>query len=295
VVKPKLFLVLAIVCWAFQLNAQQTILNSEALLWEISHDSLTEKSYLFGTMHVQDKRAFDFPDSMMVFLSQCKYFAGELDMDEAKASIHPADLLMPPDISLKTLLLKKEYKVVKKVCRKQLSPLERLMVNKIKPVFISALLTESVLKKEMPYALDEYLQKEASKKGLRTKGLETAEEQMKALETMTLKEQATYLYEEALHFNETEEAMNLMTEWYHNGQLDSLYLATTEDSSMKGEFGDAILGDRNQIMCDRLIPIMDKGPVFCAIGAAHLPGADGVLALLQAKGYRIRPIRKMKK
>lgn len=39
------------------------------------------------------------------------------------------------------------------------------------------------------------------------------------------------------------------------------------------------------------IPVIEaaagEGPVFAALGALHLSGADGVLALLQRKGFAI--------
>ena len=38
------------------------------LLWKVSHDSLEQESCLFRTIHLSDKRAFEFPDSLRFLL-----------------------------------------------------------------------------------------------------------------------------------------------------------------------------------------------------------------------------------
>jgi hypothetical protein len=61
---------------------------------------------------------------------------------------------------------------------------------------------------------------------------------------------------------------------------------------MQGEFGNALIKDRNSVMAERLEKLMQTDSTFCAIGAAHLPGENGVLQLLRKKGYTLRAIMK---
>jgi uncharacterized protein YbaP (TraB family) len=35
---------------------------------------------------------------------------------------------------------------------------------------------------------------------------------------------------------------------------------------------------------------MKKEPVFVAVGAGHLPGEQGLIALLKKAGYKLRPL-----
>src|SRR5436190_20347234 len=51
------------------------------LLWKIEGNGLQKPSYLFGTMHVRDVRAFEFSDSVMIALDQCRNFALEIHPD----------------------------------------------------------------------------------------------------------------------------------------------------------------------------------------------------------------------
>jgi len=61
------------------------------------------------------------------------------------------------------------------------------------------------------------------------------------------------------------------------------------DSDTKG-FEDEILDKRNQ----NWIPIIEKAAhdksTFFAFGAAHLAGEKGVVSLLRAKGYTVKPL-----
>ena len=45
-----------------------------------------------------------------------------------------------------------------------------------------------------------------------------------------------------------------------------------------------------QRMAERLLPLLAKGGVFVAVGALHLPGADGLLARLKAAGFSLRAL-----
>jgi uncharacterized protein YbaP (TraB family) len=43
-------------------------------------------------------------------------------------------------------------------------------------------------------------------------------------------------------------------------------------------------------MRDRALPLLRQGSAFIAVGAAHLPGKEGLLRLLEEEGYRIEMI-----
>ncbi|MNC85966.1 TraB family protein [compost metagenome] len=68
-----------------------------------------------------------------------------------------------------------------------------------------------------------------------------------------------------------------------------------EDSSGKSrearQFNEAfmrrLLHDRNVRMVERAEPRLREGGAFIAVGALHLYGGGGVLALLERRGYRV--------
>jgi uncharacterized protein YbaP (TraB family) len=57
--------------------SQQTWPNT--LLWRISGHGLSKPSYLFGTLHLQDKRLFNFGDSLYQSIEAVDGFALEID------------------------------------------------------------------------------------------------------------------------------------------------------------------------------------------------------------------------
>lgn len=71
-----LFLVLTLINQP--LKAQASDYN---LLWQISGKNLKGPSYLFGTMHLTDKRIFNFPDSLWIAIEACDQFAVEIDLN----------------------------------------------------------------------------------------------------------------------------------------------------------------------------------------------------------------------
>ena len=44
-------------------------------------------------------------------------------------------------------------------------------------------------------------------------------------------------------------------------------------------------------MADRIAAISKEQVTFNAVGAAHLGGKDGVIALLRKNGYTVKPIK----
>ncbi len=74
-------------------------------------------------------------------------------------------------------------------------------------------------------------------------------------------------------------------------------LGTLEQETRQGMLADPVLYDallkrRNRAWADRLEPLLVQGRrPFVAVGAAHLLGPDGLVALLEARGYRIERVR----
>ena len=48
-----------------------------------------------------------------------------------------------------------------------------------------------------------------------------------------------------------------------------------------------LIDERNLRMRDRLLPILEKGDAFVAVGAMHLSGETGLVELLRQSGYTV--------
>ena len=86
--------------------------EEKSLLWEISGNGLTQPSYLYGTMHVGDKRAHDFSDATMKAFKQSKAYAGELNMEEVDQLALLNMMKMPEGESLKDVYSAEEWQQI---------------------------------------------------------------------------------------------------------------------------------------------------------------------------------------
>ena len=261
-----------------------------SLFWEISGNGLTEHSYLYGTMHTQDDRAFQFKDGVMEAFNQAEIYAMELNMDSVDQEGLLSKLIMDSVYSLKTLLTANEYKIVSDFFRDSLGqPL--FMFEKMQPLFTSQMVALRDLDTQQTDALDIYFFKEAKKQKKQTIGLEKTIEQIDAFSAIPYEMQAKSLVDAVKDYGKEEDLdMDTMIKYYVEGNLDKLLEMTTKDEDheeMSKIFNDIFLVKRNYNMADRVEPYIKKGSSFIAIGAAHLPGKEGVIELLRKKGYKV--------
>ena len=269
----------------FELYAQA---DSTTLLYEVSGLGLKMSSYVFGTIHVRDKRVFKLNDSVWYCFNKSDVIAGELSFDQKELKAFAAnEMMMPNGKTLSSLLSAEEYHKVK-VYAKELLGWKAFIVDRIKPIFTVSLLSESSVKSDEKYPLDIYLQEKGKKKKKEIVGIETVAEQMAAIDTISLTEQAEMLLEYVNNPVKSNEDVERIIKLYQQGRLLDLYEMVFLELDDKTEA--ALLTKRNHVMVDRVVEMMKTKSVFMAIGSAHLPGEEGVLHLLQEKGYKVRGI-----
>ena len=65
---------------------------------------------------------------------------------------------------------------------------------------------------------------------------------------------------------------------------------SASDKALQQRFMGTLVDERNQRMVTRLLPLLEEGGVFAAVGALHLPGNTGLLAQLRQHGLRVSPV-----
>jgi uncharacterized protein YbaP (TraB family) len=82
----------------------------------------------------------------------------------------------------------------------------------------------------------------------------------------------------------------IMSAW-RRGDVDTLARSTRESFREFPFFGDRILGARNRRWVPKIETFLRSGQTcFVVVGAAHLGGTDGVLALLRARGCKVEQL-----
>ena len=72
--------------------------------------------------------------------------------------------------------------------------------------------------------------------------------------------------------------------------IDASGVLTKKEVEAEDEFSVHLLGERNGLMAERIQPMIDAGGAFIAVGALHLSGKGGLVALLRERGLTLTPL-----
>jgi len=256
------------------------------LLWEIKDTVNDRTSYLFGTMHIKDKRVFNFSDALLPAIKNTEVFALEVHPDSIMVAIN-SRLKFKTENIYKEILTTKEYeKLNEKYLEMNGISFDSLTFKS--PFLVETNLEfESVKEDDMPTFLDAYLYGIANSLGKEINGLESASDFNSDYENITNEEIKTNILD--LIYTENIEYENYfedLVSMYIEGDLDKLFQYITNGFS----FLDVEMIRRNMVMVSSLKEIMKEKTVFSAVGAAHLPGPNGVISLLRKEGYVVTKV-----
>lgn len=266
------------------------------LLWKVSGKGLEKPSYLYGTVHVGDERAYQFHPNVLPAFEEAEGMAGELVFEPAMLFQLMGKIVMK-DTTLADLLPKEKYELVHAKLNEKLGFMAP-MAERIQPVFVSSLMlepelgTDTASRAPSREPLDLYFQNEARKADKEVVGLETVQEQLDAFGVISLREQAEMLYQtvaeaEKQDSTQAESSVDKMLDLYAAEDIEALYKMTQQE--MDTESAERLLTARNRRMVERFIKLTEQKSWFVAVGAAHLPGEHGLIALLREAGYTVAP------
>ncbi len=269
--------------------AQTTDKTSNHLLWRISGNGLPGSSYLFGTMHLTDKRLFYFGDSLYAAMERSEGFAAELDMNsmfthyinyitsDDKAKTYLEDVVDKATLQKhKEKLEKKFRKPISKITTDDIESEEERMIG------------EYLRAGEMSTFMDAYLFDIADRQGKWTGGIEDPMDQFGIRDDLVPEDRIEAMFEKK---QLKDRGLEWMIRTYLNEDLE---LIDRTEQIWKGA-KDVILINRNGKMSYRIDSLARIRTVVFAIGAAHLPGDSGVINLLRQKGYTLTPVISSKK
>jgi len=136
--------------------------------------------------------------------------------------------------------------------------------------------------------LDLHLRRKAEERELPILAFETFAEQMALVDSMGLQTQATLLMQ-AVRDTSWSLELERMVGLYLAEDLEAL-AALEADSLAPKDFQRLFVDERNRRMAQRFAEMAAERPVFAAVGAGHLGGDEGILALLRKAGWRLVPI-----
>ena len=312
-------------CSNVQLDSQK-----DGMLWEISGNGLSHKSYLFGTMH-GDGHNYKLEEIFTAFPQlhevlgnvSCIYLEQSKDFNDsavvadcvASASIFvKADEAndynaLPQGESYRGLYDSREkFRLVDNFFSEKL---RRSSYTQFKPAYwVERLRLNRMKGSAKAVSVDDCLYHYALQKNIKVSGLETYEESARALVEATrdsaeylksLKEQAADLYDAIVQMEKVAQmekiaqmekvaASTSSYEMYLSGDLEKL--CTNNLSFIPNEVYEQKMGaERNNSWLRKIEDILKDRTCLIAVGAMHLPGDKGLIALLRAKRYNVQPAR----
>lgn len=137
--------------------------------------------------------------------------------------------------------------------------------------------------------VDTTLAQEWKATGKTVDGLETLDQQVHFFADMSEADQVMALHVSLEQLDHASEDVDKMVTAWIKGDVETI--ATLENTEFKQEdpgLYKLLIVERNKTWAGQLSRMLDSGGTeFVAVGAGHLPGNDGVLKLLAAKGYTV--------
>lgn len=284
-----------------QVEQEKSYAASEnALLWKVTGNELTETSYVFGTIHMIGKEDFFLTESMKTAFAASDKVVFEINMEEMSDMSVLFKLMgkitMEGGKTLKDLISDEDYKLVKEHFDGLGLPL--MFLEKMKPLFLATFASGDV----EPGALQsgelksyemEFM--EMAQKGKKEMdGLETIEFQLSMFDSIPYEAQAEMLVDAIKSADGGDDQFKQMVDLYKKQALPELYKMIEGDTEGVGEFEDLLLVGRNKNWIPLMEGMMKTKPTFFAVGAGHLGGNNGVVALLRKKGYTVTAVDPIK-
>jgi uncharacterized protein YbaP (TraB family) len=263
-----------------------------SLLWEISGRDLSHPSYLFGTMHLLCAEDAQLSDSLRYCIATAAQVYFEIDMDDMMETLGALKYLnMNNNTQLSDLITPAEYQRVKNYFKTNGQMLPMAMLDRIKPYFVSALISESKFPCPAKDGMEQVIMKEVKKKSTPIYGLETVQFQASVFDSIPYQRQAKDLVKMIDSSGKGEDSSDIkLMEVYRNQDLDKMQEMTAGEEGMS-DYIDLLLYNRNASWVKKMPAIMKGKPTLFAVGAGHLGGEKGVISLLRQAGYTVRPVK----
>lgn len=254
------------------------------ILWQVESVS-GQKNLLFGTMHLIDEDV----DGIYKRIEKRMSGARSVNIEYLVTNDDVPMLnkmLFQTGVKISDRLSNEDYSKLIELTKLQNIPFEILEYSS--PTYICPLLInpKALSELQMDFKIMDY----AIKNNISLNGLDSLQNTFSILTSL----------DDTYFINAIRDILNEPEVTQRNiDEIKSLYLKedlammlkefknNISDPKIAQEFYDEAVTRRNKIMVDNLLPELEKGDAFTAVGAGHLGGEEGMLNLLSQRGYKI--------
>lgn len=273
-------------------GAAEDSLFTRGLLWRVTKPGV-KPSHVFGTIHVADERLAKLPAPVERAFARSSRLMLEFVADQYGRERFLEAAMFLDAQTLEEKLGREHFGRV----------LEHLKPLGLKPEFITKLKPWGVLlnlrsaggaTQSGATSVDALLYERARARRLPMHQLEELEEQVFVFDEFPMDSQVALLRHSLAHYPELTAMAEATMKAYLARNLAALWRIQEESAARYPEiaahhagFVKRVLYDRSVVMAFRMQRQLRKGGTFVAIGALHLYGTKGVLALLVNDGWKV--------
>jgi uncharacterized protein YbaP (TraB family) len=283
-----------IIAFSFLSNAQNL---EKSLLWKVYGNGVKDTSYLYGTIHLIEKKDFALSKTLKNRFKKTDALIMEinLEMDEATKTYVRDNALYPGGKTIQNYLSAEDFAFFQSYLKDtlKLGAIKTKLCEMMRPFYIQAIIMSAQMDSAVSY--ESTFNKMAKKK--EKLGLETMQEQMAIIAGGELQTQVDELIRQ-LKSGELKADGELakLVALYKLQDVQGLYdemvnSMAKEGGKMAGVSKEDFLDNRNKRWIPKLAKLMKTKSIFIAVGAGHLAGENGVIQLLKNQGYIVEPVK----
>jgi uncharacterized protein len=291
--------------------AAAAVKNGDGLLWRIEKSGI-QPSYLFGTMHSTDPRLDRHVNRIKPLIARSHSVAVEISelvtpgnkeaasLEIARAGVarsgNALEALHPPQ---------NRFLVEASLLQRGIPP---AVAEKLEVWFLIVALSSPLCERERralkQISVDEKIglagsRRAAAKAKGPVIGLEKLEDQIAVLRQIGGWNAPATLIATAQGAGQIANMRETLTQAYIGDRLGEVaalsriseILSGNQPSAESARFTKSLLDDRNLVMRDNSLPLLQKGGAFIAVGALHLPFEGGLVELYRQQGYRVSVVK----
>ena len=280
-------------CAALVLGATWTALAATpSFIWKVTGPR-GGTMYLAGSIHLLSSEYYPLAPAFDEAFGQSDLLVEELDLGEMQAPQAQMQMLtrgmMPAGQTLDSVLSASTLAQVRAKVAELGLPLAPLQL--FKPWSLSLTLQGLEWQKaglDPELGLDKHFYDRAKQSGMTVQGLETVDFQLAQFDGMPMPDQDRLLASTLKEMATTKESVNTMARAWKAGDSTTIESLTLDDMKSEPAMYQRLLIDRNRTWLPTLEALFTRPkPAFVIVGAAHLVGTDGLLAMLRTRGYTV--------
>jgi len=270
--------------------------NSNNFLWKI--EKKENVNYILGSVHMMSEDSYPLNSSIIDAFNKSDFLVVEADITKTDNLMRAQKLTMEngyfKEKKLEDVLDKDLLNKLKNKISKYNIPFSK--INQMKPWLASMTIEQLNIMQSGAKAnlgIDSHFLTKAQEENMEIKELESIDLQMELLSSFTGETGVKFL-KSSLKETEKKDKFKKMVELWKHGKREEfknfIFEERAENPGLKDVYT-KLLDERNIKMVEKIEGYFEDDKInFIVVGAGHLVGENGILNLLESKGYNIEQL-----